>query len=68
MFENADLYAARVAGWSPVDKEAIPVATDAVEERFPVVASNGKGLLLCAYEKHKPDGRVLVTGRILQTR
>lgn len=68
MFENADLYAARVAGWAPVDKEAVPVATEAVEERFPAVASNGKGLLLCAYEQHAPDGRVFVVGRILKTR
>jgi hypothetical protein len=68
MLTNADLYAARVTGWAPVDKEAIPVATDAVEEQTPTVASNGDGLLLCVYEKHEPDGRVLVTGRVLKTR
>ena len=66
--KNADLYAARVAGWAAVDEEAIPIATGATEEQMPALASNGNGLLLCAYEKHEPDGRVLVIGRILQTR
>jgi hypothetical protein len=68
MLTNADLYAARVTGWAPIDKEAIPVATDTVEEQTPSVASSGDGRLLCVYEKHEPDGRVLVTGRVLKTR
>jgi hypothetical protein len=68
MLTNADLYAARVAGWAPVDEEAIPVATDTTEEQSPVLASDGRGRLLCVYEKHEPDGRVLVVGRILRTK
>jgi len=67
MLTNADLYAARVDGWEPVDKAAIPVATAATEEQMPALASNGNRLLLCVYEKHEPDGRVLVTGRVLRT-
>jgi hypothetical protein len=68
MLTNADLYAARVDGWEPADKKAVPVATDTTEEDHPAVASNGNGRLLCVYEKHEPDGGVLATGRILKTR
>jgi len=68
MLTNSDLFATRVAGWTPVDKEAIPVAKDATEEQNPAVASAGNGHLLCIYEKHAPDGSVFVTGRVLRTR
>ncbi len=68
MLSNADLYAARVAGWAAIGEEAVPVATDPTEEQMPALASDGNGRLLCVYEKHEPDGRVLITGRVLQTR
>jgi len=67
MLTNADLYAARVDGWEPVDREAIPIAKDSTEEQMPTLATNGNHLLLCVYEKHEPDGQVFVTGRILRT-
>jgi hypothetical protein len=68
MLMNADLYAARVDGWEPIDGEPIPVANGSTEEQMPALASNGNRLLLCVYEKHEPDGRVFVTGRLLGER
>ena len=68
MLQNADLYAARVDGWAPVDQEGIAIAAGETEEQMPALASDSNGRLLCVYEKHKPDGRVLVTGRTLRTK
>jgi len=67
MLANADLYAARVEGWEPVDKELVPVATGPTEEQMPALATSGNGRLFCVYEKHELDGRVFITGRVLRT-
>jgi hypothetical protein len=68
MLVNADLLAARVEGFLPVDKEGVTVAAGPTEEQNPALASDGNGRLLCFYQKHDPDGRVLVVSRSLRTK
>jgi hypothetical protein len=56
MFTNCDLIASRVEGWKPLDDAGVPVANADVDEKNPALASDGKGGLLCAYEKYEKDG------------
>jgi len=66
-FENCDLVAARVEDYRSIDKAGVPVATSPQDETRPALASAGDARLLLVYEKHQPDGRVGVVGRMLQT-
>jgi len=68
MLTDADLLCARVEGWSPVDREGVAVAASEAEEQMPALASDAAGGLLSVYEKHRPDGGVLIAGRTLRTR
>jgi hypothetical protein len=67
MLANADLFAARLDGWSPIDREGVAVAASASEEQMPALASDGAGRLLCVYQKHQPDGGVLIMVRPLMS-
>jgi hypothetical protein len=67
MFTNCDLLASRVDGWRPLDRPAVPLAAGDAEEKRPALASDGAGGLLCAYEKHAPDGSVRIAAKTLNT-
>ncbi len=66
-FQNADLVAARLEGYRPLDMEGVPVAAGPLDELRPALAGAGDGRLLLLYEKQLSDGRVNVVGRMLQT-
>ncbi len=66
MFKNCDLLASRLERWRPLDRPAVVVADSQAEEQQPALASDGAGGLLCVYEKHAADGKVLVTARALK--
>lgn len=67
MFTNCDLIAARVNGWRSRDPAGVPVAASPVEEKWPALSSDGKGGLLCAYERHDPREGVHIVTRVLRT-
>ncbi|MFO8013824.1 MAG: hypothetical protein R6X20_11035 [Phycisphaerae bacterium] len=67
MFANCDLVAARVSGWHSRDPAGVPVAASPAEEKWPALASDGKGGLLCAYERYGAEGGVRVVVRVLRT-
>jgi hypothetical protein len=67
-FVNSDLFASRLDGWKPLDTEGVIVAASEAEEKNPALASDGAGGLLCVYEKHEKDGKVLVVGRLIGTK
>lgn len=68
MFKNCDLMASRMEGSKPLDIDAVVLADSGCDERNPVLASNGAGELVCAYEKYGTDGRVSVRCRTLKAR
>ena len=66
-FENCDLAAARVDGFTSLDPAGIPVAEGPEDERRPSIASDGKGRLLLVYEKYRGQGRGTIRGRVVRT-
>jgi len=64
-FENCDLIAARVDGFTSLDTAGVPVAASAADELRPALASDGRGRLLCVYEKREGDGAPRVAARML---
>jgi hypothetical protein len=64
---NCDIVATRVNGCSPVDQEPIPVAAGPTEEKWPALASDGAGKLLCVYTKGA-DGKSQVAARTISTK
>ena len=47
---KGDIQAGRVDGWKALDKDGVVVADSAASERYPALAGNGAGKLLCVYE------------------
>ena len=66
-FENCDLIAARVSGYTSRDPQGVPVAASAAEEQNPALATDGAGRLLVLYERGEENGRTIVAGRCLRT-
>lgn len=66
-FENCDLIAARVEGFTSLDPEGVPVAATPEEERHPALASDGAGRLMLVYEKSQGEGKWGVFARALRT-
>jgi hypothetical protein len=46
----------------------VPVVADPNDEMAPALASSGDCRLLLVYEYHEDNGRVLLVGRLLETR
>ncbi len=67
-FKNCELIASRVDGWKPLDDAGVPVAATEREEKYPALASDRAGKLLCVYEKYCADGQVRICARRLSTR
>jgi hypothetical protein len=44
----------------------IPLAQTADPEAMPAVAAGSKGVLLAVYERHKPDGAIVLTAKALR--
>jgi hypothetical protein len=66
-FENCDLIAARLDGYMSLDPAGEPVAASPLDEMRPALTSSGDGRSLLLYEKHQPDERVTIAGRLLMT-
>jgi hypothetical protein len=66
-FTNCDLVAARVDGFRSLDPAGIPIAASQAEEKWPALASDGAGNLLCVYEKHQDGGTRIAARRIAVT-
>ncbi len=66
-FENSDLIAARVEGYSSLDPQGVPVAASGDDETNPALAGGGDGRLLLAFERRSADGRRAVLCRIIRT-
>ena len=64
-FENCDVIAARVDGFASLDPAGVPVAASAADELRPALASDGRGRLLCVYEKREEDAAPRVAARML---
>jgi len=64
-FENCDLIAARVDGFTSLDPAGVPVASSGADELGPALATDGSGRLLCIYEKREADGAPRVAARML---
>jgi len=61
LLRNRDIYLKRVLdGWHAVDKASLKVVTGPTEEANPVLASDGAGGALLAWERQDPAGGVLV--------
>jgi hypothetical protein len=66
-YTNCDIVAARVDGCKPVDQEPIPVAAGPTEEKWPALASDGVGKMLCVYTRGA-DGKSQVAARTISTK
>ena len=64
-FENCDLIAARVDGFTSLDPAGVPVASSGADELGPALATDGSGRLLCIYENREADGAPRVAARML---
>ncbi len=64
-FENCDLIAARVDGYTSLDRAGVPVAATEAEEIRPALACDGAGRVLCVYEKHGRGARSRIAARML---
>ena len=63
-FTNCDLVAARVDGFRSLDPAGVPIAASGAEEKWPALASDGAGSLLCVYERHQ-DGDTRIAARVI---
>jgi len=68
LYTNCDLFATRLDGFKPLDRDGVPVAVSGDEEKNPALASGGAGKLLCVYERHGADGKVRISARTLKTK